>query len=1134
MSNTLQDIGRHLTLAIKPLDDALRDNTKFRQLIYRLGWNVNAVPPAYLTVADKVSQAVEKLNAMLSSGTDPQLQDIIQLVEKVKDAYDAINSISQAPPEITDPASFIEEITERLFELLLTDYLAAETPGAYGILVSLQIIQQVNVNATADRPAFMYKKIQWDQIPEIIKNPSLIIQRIYGWNTDKLMFDNIIGDLYQILFAVRLPIYITQMSDDLQRRFYNLSEDAYLPLRKMLKIPYYDVEIAGSFYELAFALLELPADGASKPGLILQPIFPRNLSTEIALSDTTTLKFIADTNVLDTFGLLIRPDGISVRFPNSAGTTITASAGIRFTYAPPVAKTILGDSSATHLALSGIDAGLSINSVNDTFEVVLDAELNGLALVLQASEGDSFLSSLLGDNPQSLNLPLGFEWSSISGISFKGSSGFVVELYPHLQLGPVNIDALQVRLYAPLSSSDPEIKLEIGADISAVLGPLQLTINGIGFELNATFNGGNYGPFELSTGFKPPTGVGISIDTAGLSGGGFLSFDPDKGEYFGAIELTFQDLISLKAVGIINTKMPDGSKGFAMLILITAEFTPIQLGFGFTLSGVGGLLGVNRSTNIAALKSGVKTGAVNNILFPPDVVANITTIISDLTTIFPVTQDHFLIAPMAKINWGTPILISLEMGIIIDIPSPQLVILGVLKCILPDEKTAVLSLQVNFAGGIDFNQGLIWFDASLFDSKILTFTLTGDMALRIGWKNPQFILSVGGFHPAFKEVPSDLTGMKRLSLSLLSGDNPRINAQIYFAVTSNTVQSGAKVELYAEACGFNIYGFLGYDLLVQFSPFNFIADIYAGLALRAGTSEIAGISVHCTLSGPTPWHVKGDASFSILFFSISIGFNVTWGENAPSQPVETADVLQLMEDALNDDRNWKAAVPANTSMSVTLKKIELEDDQVIVHPFGVLSASQKVVPLGITLDKFGNKIPLADKNFKLTYSAGASTNVQEEFAIANFQKLSDSDKLSRPSFSEMNSGLSFSATDSSLTGFSINKDVDYEFSYAGRKLPAGILSTHKMFTGMFDVLEKGNIIYKNTFAATNKISTNGPAEVINNKPGFAVVNTDTLELHASGYSADTEAGAYEMYTSLLKASPSLKGKIQVVSSLELN
>src|SRR5207248_11506938 len=115
---------------------------------------------------------------------------------------------------------------------------------------------------------------------------------------------------------------------------------------------------------------------------------------------------------------------------------------------------------------------------------------------------------------------------------------------------------------------------------------------------------------------------------------------------FGALELSFKNVVSLKAVSIITTKMPDGSKGFALLILITAEFTPIQLGFGFTLNGVGGLLALNRTLDTEALRAGVRTGAVSSILFPEDVVANIIRIISDLKTLFPIAQDHLIIGPM--------------------------------------------------------------------------------------------------------------------------------------------------------------------------------------------------------------------------------------------------------------------------------------------------------------------------------------------------------------------------------------------------------------------------------------------------------------------------------------------------------
>ena len=93
-------------------------------------------------------------------------------------------------------------------------------------------------------------------------------------------------------------------------------------------------------------------------------------------------------------------------------------------------------------------------------------------------------------------------------------------------------------------------------------------------------------------------------------------------------------------------------------MLITAEFAPIQLGFGFTLLGVGGLLSVNRTLDTPALMAGVKTGAVNSILFPQDIVANINRIATDIKTIFPLAEG-IIVAPMGKLGWGTPTLISL-------------------------------------------------------------------------------------------------------------------------------------------------------------------------------------------------------------------------------------------------------------------------------------------------------------------------------------------------------------------------------------------------------------------------------------------------------------------------------------------
>ena len=231
-----------------------------------------------------------------------------------------------------------------------------------------------------------------------------------------------------------------------------------------------------------------------------------------------------------------------------------------------------------------------------------------------------------------------------------------------------------------------------------------------------------------------------------------------------------------------------------------------------------------------------------------------------------------------------------------------------------------------------------------------------------------FVLSVGGFHPAFREMPDDLRDMRRMTIALLSGDNPRLTVQTYFAVTSNTVQNGARVELYAEACGFNIYGFLGYDLLVQFNPLHFVATISAGhRAARGHQTCIAGISVHGELSGPAPWNAKGEASLEILFFEISVGFNETWGDDAPPDPVEIENVTRLVtRRARTTTATGGRTLPPTRTTGVSVREARAaRRRRSCCSPSACSSVSQKVVPLGFPLQKFGNKKPDVDR-FELT------------------------------------------------------------------------------------------------------------------------------------------------------------------------
>jgi hypothetical protein len=1148
---TLAQLTGELGSAFAAIGELLEVN-KFSDLLLELGLDnppglggdsqfiqkLNDASAQCIALDEATADLLDKSESEDLNGILDAIAKIIEAITKLIVDLEAVaTDLKRATAGLADAgtiAAFAGEMVERLLEAAVVRYLEEAHPVIESLLGLLTIIEVTPLPGLAQPPdigsgdaalvvadadpavPFARRRLFWDRVAKLFQDPLGLLLAAYKW-----------GD----------------PSFDGKRLFLSLSElfDALGPFSL------YDELGASADAELSFLSLSF---GVTRDKTIIPPGLEGALYVD--LEDSAELKLA---QIDDSWSLVLKLSGsfgaglaISLLPPEKLEFVPPSGdlqGGISLTFIgespdPTLPLILFGEAGGSRLQAKRVQAGLIANlewdgSSKAGADVGFEAKFVEGKLIVDTSKSDGFMQKILPGDGISAEFDFDLGWTAQRGFYFSGSSALEVRLPAHIELGPVSIEALTIGV----KLDGGKIPVSVGADIKAALGPIVAVVENLGVTATFSFppgNSGNLGPLQFDLGFKPPNGVGLSIDTGVIKGGGFLHLDFDKGEYFGALELSFQDVITLKAIGIINTKMPDGSKGFALLILVTAEFTPIQLGFGFTLIGVGGLLALNRSLDTEALRTGVRTGAVNSILFPQDIVANISKIISDLKTIFPIVEGHFVIGPMGKIGWGTPTLISLEIGVILDIPQPMFVILGVLRCVLPSEDLPILQLQVNFAGGVDFGQGLIWFDASLFDSHLLLFTLTGDMALRIGWgAQAIFVLSVGGFHPAFTEIPPDLRSMKRMSISLLSGDNPRLTVQTYFAITSNSVQSGARVELYAAACGFNIYGYLGYDLLIQFNPFHFVAAIAAGLALRSGTDVLFGISVSGELSGPQPWRVRGSASFSILFFDVSIDFDVTWGDDAPSQIEQTVDVLPLVKTALEDDRNWTATFPANTHATVTLKQITPAPASVVLHPFGVLAVSQKVVPLGVEINKFGNQKPSGATKFDLTFGGGGTDEVREEFAMANFLRMSDSDKLARKSFEQLRSGLRFATGDSSQYGANVQKEVNYELSYVHKKkgltIKGGLIS---MLNSVFSMFSKGGSIAKNSYSVSKYAGATPPAKVETTEPGYMVVNASDLSLHAPDMMAKSSTEAYMLQDQLLAGDPSLRGKVMVVASHELN
>ncbi|HMA18570.1 MAG TPA: DUF6603 domain-containing protein, partial [Thermoanaerobaculia bacterium] len=550
-------------------------------------------------------------------------------------------------------------------------------------------------------------------------------------------------------------------------------------------------------------LVSLPKKGSQKAGIALLPAFNGLLDFKMQAGPDVSLVITSDLDLQGGVALLIRPaESIDMVLGfQGTGAPTHATGSIRVaverSHGDETPTLLLGKPDATRLQYQRLSGTCGVGlETKGGVDVFAELETKGLEFVFKPDESDGFIQSFFPADGASVGFDLALGVSYLKGFYFRGASYFEIAVPAHIEIGPLELQSMTIAIRLEAG----KIPIDLGISFKIALGPLTAVVENIGVRANFSFpddNDGNLGPLDLAFAFKPPNGVGLALDAGIVKGGGYLYFDTDKEEYAGALELVFSGFINLKAIGLLTTRMPDGSKGFSLLLIITAEFgTGIQLGYGFVLLGVGGLLGLNRTMKLQPLMEGIRTGAVESIMFPEDVIANAPKIISDLRVIFPPMVGIFLIGPMAKLGWGTPALITVSLGIIIEIPG-NIAILGIIKVALPADEIAILVLQVNFAGAIEFDKSRLFFFAALFESRVLFITIEGEMGLLVAWgHDANFVLSVGGFHPRFNPPPLPFPSPKRIAISLISSSVARVRIEGYFAVTSNTVQFGARAELF--------------------------------------------------------------------------------------------------------------------------------------------------------------------------------------------------------------------------------------------------------------------------------------------------------------------------------------------------
>ncbi|MET0909895.1 MAG: DUF6603 domain-containing protein, partial [Ilumatobacteraceae bacterium] len=587
----------------------------------------------------------------------------------------------------------------------------------------------------------------------------------------------------------------------------------------------------------------------------------------------------------------------------------------------------------------------------------------------------------------------------------------------------INVHEIFMRLAyqkATAPESGRAVALGVLISFSTTLGPVYLRVDRLGLAATAdTMTPPDERNLRLvQAGFDAalPLGIAVNVETGPVSGGGSIQHDTATGDYVGVLVLRLGKRVTLTCLGLVSTKDADGADESSLILIGTVEHLDLQAGF-VTFDGFGLIYVADRRLDVAAVRAALPTGQLRHILFPPDPVKHVPELVSALRTFFPVQRGVHSYGILVKLYFGAghPI-IRADLALLLERDSvadrSRLLVLGRISSALPQDRDAVLRLNLDVVGVFDLDSGAMAVDAVLYESMLCgRFVLSGAAAFRRA-KGEGFALAVGGFNPRFRP-PTGFPVLPRVTIALTAGDNPKLIVEAYFALTSNTVQFGARASLYAAAYGFSIEGYIGFDVLIQLWPPHFIADFQAGVQLKRGSRNLFKVDVRGTLEGPIPLRVAGKATFGILWWDYTVGFDRVLVGGSGDVVTEALDVVAEVVTRLNDPASWRSDLPPTATQLVGLRAVP-PGDVILLHPLGRLEVRQGVVPFRLDrdIDRVGAFVPSSDRRFAVTAAAvggsGADTDpVFDDFPDGHFFDLTDAERLAAPAFVRREAGVTF-------------------------------------------------------------------------------------------------------------------------------
>jgi len=514
--------------------------------------------------------------------------------------------------------------------------------------------------------------------------------------------------------------------------------------------------------------------------------------------------------------------------------------------------------------VSGLGGGVEIDQLGLPISQFDSASAsNPVAASLLDSNGSSG-----GDDP-SVNPAVDVIAYDLDGsftIEFAGTSGPVV-IPVHASFGPVYLDQVDLALSganAVTLGIDGDVKIA-GLDVSLIELALSIPLHDLlspehwSLDLQGLAVSYSEDPIEITGGLRKSPGPPI--------------------EYDGMLSLSVEDL-GLTIVG--SYSRPSDAQGpYTSLFMFVSLGDPLGgPPFAFVI-GLGGGFGYNRELNVpddlSSIDSFVLVSAIDDSSLANDPMSALL----NMGTQIPPSRGAFWIAAGVRlttfglINSTVIVTIALDRGFEINI-------LGISRMALPTEDVALVSVELALRARFSSEEGILSVQAQLTDNSYIfshDCQLTGGFAFFVWYLQGQFVLTMGGYNPAFTKPPQ-FPEVPRLGFNWSVGSDIVVKGGCYFALTDSCVMAGGSLSATASFGPVSAWFDAYLDFLVSWDPFAYEFDIgiEIGASLSIQVCFFACVTIGITVSlgaslmiaGP-PFHGTASISYYVTTITVSFG-----------------------------------------------------------------------------------------------------------------------------------------------------------------------------------------------------------------------------------------------------------------------